>query len=375
LDVVQLSEKTEKRIQEGIPVEASASNPVDLIATADADRFDHALKAVLADRGVDMVLAIFVSPVMIDAAAVAKVFTRHAKRSSKPIVACLLGKERGFEAVDILADAGVANYRFPEDAATALSGLWKLSKLRSADDSGGPRFRVQKKRGRAAIENALNEGREMLKGMELYELLSSYGIPVVPTRLVRTLDQALKATRETGWPVVLKVEAQGVVHKSDLGGVILDIRTEDELASGWEELESRFRKQCPDMRVLVQSLRQHGIETFMGATTDAQFGRLLAFGLGGIHVEVLKDVVFRLHPLSRVDAEGMVEGIRAASMFEGVRGKPPVDKEQLVEMLLRLDRMLTDCPEIYELDFNPFLAAWDSSESCVLDVRVRLKKS
>ncbi len=372
LDVVQLSDKTEAKIAAAIPAEASAHNPVDLIASADAPRFDAVLKAVLADRSVDMVMAIFVSPVMIDAEAVAKVFARHANRSKKPIVSCLLGKERGFEAVDILSENGVPNYRFPEDAATALAGLAKLADLRNADDGAGPRHRVQRKRARAVIDNAIKEGREILKGFELYELCSAYGIPVVPTWLVDDYQTAVRSAKKVGWPVALKIEAEEVIHKSDLGGVILDIRSEEEFRDAWLELEKRFRKLCPKMQVLVQAMRKKGVETFMGATVDPQYGRMLAFGLGGIHVEVLKDVVFRLHPLSLNDATEMVNGIRAKAMFGGVRGKPPVSKDQLVDMLLRLDRMLSDCPEILELDFNPFLAAYDSNESCVLDVRVRL---
>ena len=127
------------------------------------------------------------------------------------------------------------------------------------------------------------------------------------------------------------------------------------------------------MNVLLQSMRSNGVETFFGAATDPQFGRMLAFGLGGIHVEILKDVVFRLHPLTRTDALEMVRGVRARALFQGARGKPPVDEEELVDVLLRLSRMLSDHPEIAELDLNPFLAGYRGDGSCVLDMRVRLE--
>ncbi|RMH00988.1 MAG: CoA-binding protein [Planctomycetota bacterium] len=374
LELAELRPATARQLAKALPPEASWANPVDLIASADAARFDAALGAVVADANVDMVIAIFVSPVMIDAAAVAEVFARHSRATDKPFVACLLGKQQGQAAARTLAAAGVPNFRFPEDAAKALGGLWKMSELRHRDATPPPRFRIQRRRGREAVERALAAGRELLKGTELYELLTAYGIPVVPSRIVREPEAAVAAAEEIGWPVVLKIEAQGVSHKSDRGGVVLDLRNPDELLAAWEDLDRRFRPEAPRLQMLVQALRRDGVETFFGTTTDPQLGRLIAFGLGGIHVEVLKDVVFRLHPLLPADAWEMVEGIRGKELLHGVRGKPPVDEEQLVEMLLRLSRMLSDLPEIRELDLNPFLAGYRGVDSCVLDARVRLRR-
>jgi len=374
LEMAELAPATVRKLKKVLPPEASSANPVDLIASADGARFDKALAAVVADKDVDMVIAIFVSPVMIDASAVAEAFRKHAASTDKPFIACLLGKSQGEEAAQILADAGVPNFRFPEDAANSLAGLWRLTELRTRDDSPAPKHRVQRKRGREAVESALSAGRELLKGTELYDLLSAYGIPLVPSRIVSRPSHAIEAAAKIGWPVVLKVEAPGVVHKSDRGGVVLDLRNADELMIGWQELERRFKDEAPDMQVLVQAMRRDGVETFFGTTTDPQIGRLIAFGLGGIHVEVLKDVVFRLHPLTPADAREMVDGIRGKALLEGVRGKPPVDEEQIVDILLRMNRMLTDLPEIRELDLNPFLAGYEGKDSCVLDARVRLRR-
>ncbi|MBL7008372.1 MAG: acetate--CoA ligase family protein [Planctomycetes bacterium] len=374
LEMAALRPATVRKLKKVMPPEASWANPVDLIASADGERFDRALAAVVADPEVDMVIAIFVSPVMIDAAAVARAFRKHAAATGKPFIACLLGKSQGEEAAAILAEAGVPNFRFPEDAANALAGLWRMAELRHRDATPAPPLRVQRKRGREAVESALAAGRELLKGAELYDLLSAYGIPLVPTRIVKRPSHAIEAAARIGWPVVLKVEAPGVVHKSDRGGVILDLRNADELMIGWQELERRFKAESPDMQVLVQAMRRDGVETFFGTTTDPQIGRLIAFGLGGIHVEVLKDVVFRLHPLTPADAWEMVQGIRGKAMLKGVRGKPPVDEAQLVDILLRMNRMLTDLPEIRELDLNPFLAGYEGKDSCVLDARVRLRR-
>ena len=374
LEITDFAPSTREKLLAHAPPEASVVNPVDLIASADAERFDHALRAVLADRRVDMVMAIFVSPVMIDTEAVAKVFVRHAARSRKPVVACMLGKSQGERAVEVLRAAGVPNYRFPEEAVQALAGLWQLQQLRTRPQDPIVRFRCRPKVARAAVEQALAEGRETLKGVELETVMNAYGIPVVPSRIVTSREQAQRVAPGLGWPLVAKVVARDVVHKSDLGGVVLGIQNEADLLAAYDKLEERFLPGHPEMHVMLQAMRGEGVELFFGAATDPQFGRMIAFGIGGIHVEVFKDVVFRLHPLRRSHAEEMVDGIRAKALLEGVRGKPPVDREELIEVLLRLSQMLTDLPEIAELDLNPFLAGWRGKGSCVLDMRVRLER-
>ncbi len=376
LDIVDLEPRTRARIRKAVPPEASVRNPVDLIATADADRYDAALSAVIADRRVDMVLAIFVSPVMIDSAAVARVFVRHAGRTRKPFAACLLGRLSNDAALAILQEGGVQNHRYPEEAAAALAGLSHLAKMRDRVYRPAPVFDVDRARARAVVEAVLSAGRTTLGGPEMREVFEAYGIPLVPSRVVETFEEARAFAGAVGYPVVAKVEDARVEHKSDVGGVILDIRSEDQLALAFAEIRRRFgrrRGSRGPVPVQVQAMRSDGVEVFFGAAPDPQFGRLMAFGLGGIHVEVLKDVVFRLHPLSRANAEKMVDGIRGRAILEGVRGRPPVDREQLVEVLLRLSQMLADLPEVVEMDINPFLAAWDPARSCILDCRVRLE--
>ena len=373
LIMAELSKKTTRALERLLPVEASAQNPVDLIASADAERFDKTLELVVADPGVDMVLAIFVAPIMIDAESVAAVFAKHATTTDKPMVTCLPGKDQDDPAIELLHRAGVPNYRFPEEAAQVLIGIRKLQKLRERPEEKAPTFRVSRKKARRVIEEALAAGRTTLKGTELYDLATAYGIQVVPSRIVSTREEALRAARRIGFPMVAKVEAKGLLHKSDTGGVILGIRDREDLLDAYDKLEERFATQCPDMQILLQSMRSDGVETFFGAATDPVFGRMLAFGLGGIHVEILKDVVFRVHPLTPTDAEEMVNGIRSVAMLEGARGKPPVDKAELIELLLRISQMLSDLPEIAELDLNPYLAGYEGQGSCILDMRVRIE--
>ena len=373
LRLATLSAKTTRALERLLPPEASAANPVDLIASADAERFDKALELVVKDPGVDMVLAIFVAPIMVDAESVAEVFAKHAVATDKPVLTCLPGKDQDDPAIELLHRAGVPNYRFPEAAAEVLIGIRKLQKLRERPEEKPEVYKVNKRKARRVIDEALAAGRTTLKGAELYDLATAYGLEVVPSRIVSTREGALRAARTIGFPMVAKVEAKGLLHKSDTGGVILGIRDREDLLDAYDKLEDRFAESFPDMQVLLQSMRSDGVETFFGAATDPVFGRMLAFGLGGIHVEVLKDVVFRVHPLTPTDAEEMVEGIRSVAMLDGARGKPPVDKAELREVLLRINQMLTDLPEIQELDLNPFLAGYRGEGSCILDMRVRIE--
>lgn len=373
LVLCELTPKTKKQLARFLPPEASAANPVDLIASADAARFEQALAAVSADPGVDMLLALFVAPIMIDARAIAEVFVRQAAASAKPFLTCLPGQAQREGAVELLQAAGVPNYRFPEEAARVLAGLHRLRLLRERPDEPAPHFRVQSARGRQLVESALAAGRTNLKGEELYALAEAYGLPTVPGRIVSSREEALRAARALGMPVVAKVMARNLEHKSDRGGVLLDIRTGEELLEAYAKLEERFLAEHPEMKVLLQPMRSEGVEVFLGAATDPAFGRLVAFGLGGIHVEIFKDVVFRLHPLDATDAREMLRGIRGRALLLGARGKPPVDEERIVEMLLRLSQMLSELPEIAELDLNPFLAGYTGKESCILDMRVRLE--
>jgi acetate---CoA ligase (ADP-forming) len=373
LELCDLDKKTRTKLKAFLPPEASTANPVDLIASADATSFDKSLALVMADKNVDMVLAIFVAPIMIDAASVAAAFAKHAKSRRKPLLACLPGLPESSAALELLRRAEIPNYSFPGDAAQVLAGLVRLRELRERPEEPVPKFRVRKKQARGLIAGAIADGRELLGESEVAGILEAYGLPLVPSALVKNREEALLAARRIGFPLVGKVEAEEIIHKSDRGGVILDLRNREELLTAYDTLEDKFLAEAPNMQVLLQSMNSNGVETFFGVASDPLLGRMLAFGLGGVHVEILKDVVFRLHPLSPLDAREMVEAVRGKALFEGARGKPPVDKEELAEILMRLSQMLTDNPEIAELDLNPFLAGYRGESSYVLDMRCRIQ--
>ncbi|MCA9003261.1 MAG: acetate--CoA ligase family protein, partial [Planctomycetes bacterium] len=252
LEMANLSAKTTKALRKFLPPEASVANPVDMIASADAEAFDKTLTLVAADPNVDMVLAIFVAPIMINAESVARVFAKHGKLMDKPLVTCLPGKSKGDPAIEVLHAANVPNYRFPEDAARVLAGLLKIQNLRNRPEEASPTFKVQSKKATALIAKAKKERRSLLTAKEMHDLLVAYGIPVVPGKVVSSREEALKAAKNIGFPLVAKIESQGLSHKSDAGGVLLDIRTREELLEAYDTLEDRFGAQHKDMQVLLQ---------------------------------------------------------------------------------------------------------------------------
>jgi len=367
LVVPSLTRRTEKRLGPKLNPDASLRNPVDLIASAGPADYSAAIPEVLRDPNVDALLAIFVPPVMIDAPEVARAIV-EARRASpdKPVLACFMAYGPGAsEGLDVLRGAGIPTYEFPESAARALRALHRYATWRSRPEGKLPRLRPNKRHAQRAIERIRRQGHARME--DGFALLEAYGIPVVPTRYVDDLEEALAAGTALGYPLVLKVDAPSLVHKSDAGGVATDLRDESDLVRAWQRMP-----RPEDARYVVQRMMQGGRETVLGMTTDPAFGPLFMFGLGGIYVEVLKDVAFKVHPLTDRDADELLERVRGSELLDGVRGGPPADRAALRDALLRLSRLVTDFPEIREIEVNPFLAAPEGERSAAVDVRLTL---
>jgi acetate---CoA ligase (ADP-forming) len=362
LDVVELSAPTRARLAEHFPEEASLSNPVDMIASANPQSYRVAIEAVLADPQIDAVIATFVPPLGVRQEDVAEAIVSVVKRQSeKPVLAVLMGREGLPQGLAELQRAGIPGYRFPESAARALGAMYQYRQW--LDRPAGELIcaEVDAERVATIIEQARAEQRRKLTETESMEVLSAYGIPVAPFAMATSEDEAAGAAEAMGYPVVLKVVSEKVVHKSDVGGVRVGIESEQELRAAFAEMLS-----CVPQRAgisaaeiegfLVQKMVSGGKETIVGLTADPGFGRLLMFGLGGIYVEALRDVVFRMHPVTDLDAREMVDSIRGARLLEGIRGEPAADKQALADVILRISQLASDHPAIAELDINPWLA-------------------
>jgi len=369
LEVVELSRETQVALRKEMAPEASVRNPVDMIASADASRYAAALEILKADPDVDGIIVIFVSPIMIDAVEVARSIVAAARGARQPILTCFMGTERGRSGVEELRGAGVPVYLFPEEAARAMAGLERYRQIRSRPEGKIVTFPADRAQAERALAPSAAARRETLLPEEVADLLEAYGLPVAPWRVVGSASEAVAAAADLGYPVVVKAIAEALVHKTERGAVRLDLRTADEVAAACHSIAAALAGM--PIRFQVQRMVRGGHETILGLASDPKFGRLLMFGLGGIFVEVMKDVVFRLLPVTDVEAREMVRGIHGHALLAGARGGPKADEEFLVEMLLRLAQMASDWPDLAQIDINPLIVGPDSKASFVVDARVK----
>jgi acetyl coenzyme A synthetase (ADP forming)-like protein len=369
LDVPPLAEETEQALRRILAEEASVANPVDMIATGSPESFFQGIRLMLADPNVNSLIVIYTCVANTDDVAVATGVAEAVCGSRKPVVSCFMGRRFAQEAVRILKGRRIPVYDFPEEPALALAAMDRYRRYRERPEGQVVRFEVELERARAIVRRAQEEGRDGLKASEARELLEAYSIPTVEQRVVSQLGEAVEATKAIGFPVALKLAGEGIEHKTDMGGVALDLRDMDEVVNAWEGMQERF----PGKSFLVQRMLRGGREVALGVVQDPSFGPLLMFGLGGIHVEYLKDVAFRIHPLTDLDAQDMVRAIRAYRLLQGVRGAEPVDEEFLVECILRLSQLVGDLPEVEELEMNPFMICPTREASAAVDIRVHIR--
>ena len=372
LAVPSLSPAVQRRLREVLPEEASVANPVDMIASADAEDYRAVLQETLTDEAVDSVIAAFVPPLGIEAVDVARAIRAAGEDSPKPVMAVLMGREGLPRGMAELREAGVPAYIFPESAARALAAMERHRRWLERPAGDVRSFDVDRGRAEEVLDRAEGEGRGLLTVDESLEVLEAYGVPVAPHAVAGGAEEASEAARALGWPVVVKAVAPGLVHKTEAGAVHLGLESEEEVrravrdvvrrAGEWEDATLRG--------VLVQSMVAGGKETIVGMTTEPAFGPLIMFGLGGIYVEALGDVTFRLQPVTDVDAREMVRSLRGVRLLEGVRGERGVDLERVAEVLQRVSRLVGDHPRIAELDVNPFLAFPEAERCVAVDARV-----
>jgi len=376
LSVSELSAGTQAAIRRRVPEEAAVRNPVDLIASATAETYGGVLELVIRDPNVDAVIVSVVPPPLGSKAKdVAEAIVQvAASRRDIPVMAVLMGRQGIPAGMRELLAAGMPGYIFPESAARALAMMNRYRQWLERPEGTEHRFPSDGAKVARILERAVAEGREKLSDTEAMEVLGAYGIPTVPWRCARTADEAVAAACAIGMPVVLKAISAQIVHKSDVGGVVLGLSSEKEVREGYARMLQRVRERAgvaPDA-VFVQAMIAGGRETIVGSTRDPKAGPLLMFGLGGVAVEVLRDVVFRVHPVTDVDAREMVRGIRGYGFLEGVRGEPAVDLVALQETIQRVSQLVGEHEAILEMDINPLVAFPD--RVLALDARFRIAR-
>jgi acetyltransferase len=360
LEIVELAPHTQAGLREVFPAEASVRNPVDMIASATGKSYEVALRMVLNDPQVDAAIAAFVPPLGVRQIDIAtSIVAAAAGKKEKPVLAVLMGREGLPEGRAQLKEAGIPAYIFPESAARALAAMHRHQKWTERPFQEPERFGVDRRVVELILDRAQAAGRTQLTEVEALKVFMAYGVPTIPYRVAHSEEAAIEVAEELGFPVVLKIISPDVIHKTDTGGVRVDLRSPEEVAEAYRSIVSSVRKGHPEARmegVLVESHMKGGREVIMGMSTDPRFGPVLMFGLGGVYVEAMKDVSFRVQPVTRIDAEEMVRSIRGYPLLEGMRGEAGSDLETLAEVIQRISQLVGDHDRILELDINPFLA-------------------
>jgi acetyl coenzyme A synthetase (ADP forming)-like protein len=383
LSVSELSEATRSSLAAFLPPTASLANPVDMIASASPDHFRRAVETVLAASEVDSLIVIFIPVGVVKTEEVARAVgegvaaARAAGHGMKPALACMMAEEDAPNPL-LLDSETIPVYAFPEAAGRALGKIAAYANWRAAPLGVIPNFTdIDSDKAREICVNALKaRGAGWLSTEETRAVLAAMGLPLPPGGIAKTADEAAKLARAVGYPVALKLASHSIVHKTEIGAVRLNLSNENSVRRAFEEIRSRLaRDGMLDAMdgVLVQPMILSGVEVMVGVTADPLFGPLIAFGLGGIHVEILGDVRFRITPLSDRDAAEMVREIRGFRLLEGYRGHPPADVAAIEEALLRVSRLVEEVPEIGELDLNPIFALPPGQGCSIADARIRVQ--
>jgi acetyltransferase len=360
LELPPLSEKTKNLLKEKLYPEATVSNPVDVLATGNASHYRVCLDAMMDDDNFDCVYVNFVTPFFVDTDSIAKEIAEVNKQQRKPIVCNLMTDKRQWtETVKILQKGGVPCFSLPGVAARAMTALVRYNNIRTREVTEVTTFAdVDKAKGKDIIDKAKEAGRNILSATEVYDILAAYKIPLANWRIAANIEEAEKAALEIGFPVVVKADSKTILHKSDMGGVAVNLKDGDAVKSVVMEMEKKLA--ADDLKFFIQKFMPEGLEVILGAKAEEGLGHLIMFGMGGIYVEVLKDVVFDITPVSESEARDMISSIKMAPLLEGVRGEKGVDQKALVEIIQRLSQLVTDLNDIKEMDLNPVIAYEDS---------------
>jgi 4-hydroxybutyrate---CoA ligase (ADP-forming) len=361
-----------------IPHHGSARNPVDIVGDADYNRFEKVLVELLSNRNVGAIVTMCTPSATLDYDGLARTIVQTSKGVQKTMLAALMGLAEGDENKKVLSEGDIPHFMYAEPAIQTLAGMYRFRDWLSRDEEPPKKFVVDIEKVKGIFDNVRREGRSNLLEEEGYEILHAYGFQTPKSYLAKTEDECVEAAKSIGYPLVMKVVSPQIIHKSDAGGVKIGLKNEQEVRKSFNDIIGNIRKYNNDALIkgiLIQEMVRSGKETIIGAKRDPLFGPLLMFGLGGIYVEVLKDVVFRIAPITGQDATEMIESIKTINLLKGARGEKPSDLKALKENLQKLSQLVTDFPEIEEFDMNPLLVFEEGSGARAVDVRIGLTKT
>jgi acetate---CoA ligase (ADP-forming) len=370
LCLAPLSEKAKSILKEKLFPEAAVNNPVDVLATAAAPHYRTALDVLMDESDVDSVYINFVTPPFVDTESVAREMAEVSKKRIKPIICnYMTDKPQWTATTTILKEGGIPCYNFPEMAAKALAALTRFNALRSRKIEPTEKFRdIDLLKAQRTVRKVQSENRSVLSATEVFEILHCYGIPAAKCAITHTASEAAEAAKKIGFPVVIKADSTTIIHKSDVGGVTLDLQDAQAVHGAVDNLIKKFG--FDGLRFLVQQYLPGTNEIIVGAKAEPGLGHLIMFGLGGVLVELLKDVAFEITPVTTAEAEEMIHSIKSYPALAGYRGAAIVDRNRIVEIIRRVSQLVTDIPSIREMDLNPIMIT--KNDLSVVDARIIL---
>lgn len=375
LQMAEFAPETLERLRQELPPTANIFNPIDVIGDARSDRYRIGIDAALSDASVDACIVLLTPQAQSDLETTAEVIAELAHQYGKPVVTSFMGAYSLGPAIDLLNQNKIPNYQFPERAVQSLSSMARYQEWRSRPAPEYAEFEVDRDRVRELFARVREAGRVELGELEAREVIDAYGMRLPESRLAQSPDEAAKIAAEIGFPVVMKISSPDILHKTDIGGVRVGIPDPSGARDSYELIEYRARKYSPNARiwgVLVQEMVRKGREMLVGVSRDPQFGPLIGVGMGGVYVEVLRDVAFRLAPISRREVAEQVRSIRTFALLRGVRGEAMADIDAIEDVVLRISQLVTDFPEIVEMDINPLVVHNAGEGAIVLDARIIL---
>ncbi len=377
LKVVNIDEETKSKLSKFLPPSASVNNPVDVLGDADKERYRESLRCVLESKSVDGVVVILTPQKMTDDYAIAEELVKVSKKYSKPVITCFMGVNTVKNGVNVLRKNHIPQYSVPHRAAKAMSEMVKYNEYKSRPLRIIERFAVNKNPVIKIIKSYRSRNLLEIGEFDAKTIMESYGMTIPEGHFASSSEEAVRFANEMRYPVAMKISSPDILHKSDVGGVKIGLGSATEVEDAFDLMMLRVKKKMPeaDLRgVLVEEMITSGKEVILGMKKDPQFGPMLMFGLGGIFVEVLKDVTFSLAPITAEECRRMIESTKTYKLLTGVRGQRGVDIQVIVTSLLQLSQLVMDFPEFEEVDINPLKVGHPGEGTYVVDARIILSK-
>ncbi|TVP39678.1 acetate--CoA ligase family protein [Candidatus Nitrosocosmicus arcticus] len=363
------------RIDALIPPWGSSRNPVDIVGDADHERFKNVLDVVLAHPNVGSVVTMCTPSATLDYDKLAEVIVAMSKKYDKTMIASLMGQDEGLRNKQILANGCIPYYNYSEEAIRSLNAVLQFAEWLKLPEGVIANYDANKNEVQELLRRVKDEGRSTLLQEEGMEVLNYYGLPIPLGKIAKTEDEAEMIAKELGYPVVMKISSPQMSHKSDAGGVRVNIKNGEEARDAFVQITKNVKLSNPDAEIsgiLVQEMVMGGKEMIIGSKQEPGFGAVLMFGMGGIYVQFLGDMVFRVAPVTDMETSRMINSIRTSQILHGVRGEKPYDTKKLAECIQRISQLVTDFPQIKELDLNPTVVFEEGKGCKVVDVRMGL---